>query len=166
MIKKLKHKQEEYDGFKQKALKRIMKYFEENESVDPVLFLKNKNGINKAVPLPPFMFASDFGKVTCSHLMKKILTVAGANMCCFITEAWQAKVKEDELPEELDIPVRDRSDKKEILMLNFMHNDLEEEFMTFEIKREEDHPPTLEPSMIQSGFINEGKFDNLFNKSK
>ena len=133
-----------------------------------LIFLRNKNSVNKIVPLPGFLFENDFGKDACAHLVKRIIETAGANMCCFISEGWQVRGKIEDKEETLKGPrPSEHPDKKEVVMLNFMHNKLTDEFMSFIINRESD-PIVLEPSIIDSGndeeFSSNSRFGNVCNK--
>lgn len=164
--------EKEYNEFKQKVLKKVMNIFNTKNEIRPSLFLINKNGTHKIIPLPEFLFDKDIGKDACVILIKKILKISGSSMFCFTTEAWQVKEKDTEKMKDQDgnwLRPSQCKNRIEIVLLTFGHKDIRgENLMSFTIKRENkgetNETATLIPEAVMDDTgVSEGRFTNLFN---
>lgn len=105
---------------------------DDDQEFQPALFFIKKDekaefGISNKIAVLPLgsLVNSSSGKQVIRLMMEDAINADGIDVVIMVSEAWLAKIPKDECTEEeaRNMRVRDRSDKKEVILLNIMTKD-------------------------------------------
>ncbi len=163
--------------FKLRVLKHVSNVVKGGVELPPVMYVRTSKGKFKIMPVAPQLMAEKELRDKCREIMQHMLTLAKADLVCFVSEAYVSSIRRDEMsPEELrraeaGRPSREdykkaTKNRTECIFLSFETKGLprENELMTFKVENKSLQPHHLMSEMENSGVVGnaQGNFQNLF----